>query len=38
MRQHRMTAGSGIVGSQDFILKAGAQFRLSRDFADGCRK
>jgi hypothetical protein len=24
-------------GGQDFILGAGAQFRLSRDFTDGCR-
>jgi hypothetical protein len=26
-----MTAGSGIAGSQDFILGAETQFRLSRD-------
>jgi hypothetical protein len=36
MRQPRMTAGSGIAGNQDFIPRAGAQFRLSRDFVDGC--
>jgi hypothetical protein len=37
MRKPRMTAESGIAGSQDFILGAGAQFQLSRDFANGCR-
>jgi hypothetical protein len=37
MRQPRMTVGLGITGSQDFIQGAGTRFRLSRDFADGCR-
>jgi hypothetical protein len=36
MRQPRMMAGPGIVGSQDFIPGAGAQFWPSRDFIDGC--
>jgi hypothetical protein len=36
MRQPRMTAGSGIAGSQDFIPGGENQFRLSRDFTYGC--
>jgi hypothetical protein len=36
MRQSRMTAGPGIVGSQDFIPGVETRFRLSRDFTDGC--
>jgi hypothetical protein len=30
--------GQTIIGSQYFILRAGARFWLSRDFTDGCRK
>jgi hypothetical protein len=37
MRQPRMTVGSSIAGSQDFIPGVGAQFRLSKDFANDCR-
>jgi hypothetical protein len=37
MRQVRMTAGPGIARSQDFILRAGGRFRLSRDFTNDCR-
>jgi hypothetical protein len=36
MRQPRMTAGPSITRSQDFIPGAGARFRLSRDFTNGC--
>jgi hypothetical protein len=37
MRQPRLTARPGIAGTQDFVLGAETQFRLSRDFMDGCR-
>jgi hypothetical protein len=37
MRQPRMTVGSSIAGSQDFIPGVGARFQLSRDFANDCR-